>query len=332
MKVPSVVTSTLPWAGSVAVKVNPPPVGNPREPATVPLSGSAASTVGEPGGGAGSRAELSPLASEYSTCWIGLFGCGLVVFMPPRVSSSPITARTSGANGLADHCGALTAEAPGAAATDPVTVAATGAGAAPAAAASSPTDAAMAAGAGRGVSAAATPTRPTSVSPTCGPGSATAGSDSTIEESGPAAARRGPTERPGCRGGTAAGTDTSTLAAAAAGCGWATAAPREPTPRPADDAGRLPGRAGRRAPAPRRGGHRTYWPRSRATLGCWRYPPRRPSPPRTPLKPTPRATANAPDPTHVPSSTHGRTSQSVVGSPEKHPDVRLFKHLTRANG
>ena len=49
-------------------------------------------------------------------------------------------------------------------------------------------------------------------------------------------------------------------------------------------------------------------------------------------KPTPRATANAPTrPTYRPAPMAAPPSP-LPGSPEKHPDVRLFKHLTRANG
>ncbi|MCB9409560.1 hypothetical protein [Mycolicibacterium sp.] len=49
-------------------------------------------------------------------------------------------------------------------------------------------------------------------------------------------------------------------------------------------------------------------------------------------KPTPRATASAPTrPTCRPAPMAAPPSP-LSGSPEKHPDVRLFKHLSSANG
>ena len=161
----------------------------------------------------------------------------------------------------------------------------------------------MAAGANRSVSAAATPHELTPVSPTCGPGSATAGSDSTTGKAVPprrdAAPRvAGPPRR------HRSGTATSTLAAAAAGCGWATAAPREPRRgRPTPQA-RLtrPGRPAARQ-APGAAGIRPTG-LARGDPGCWRNPATATVTAEDTRTHT-QSHCQRPDPTHIPSSTRG---------------------------
>jgi hypothetical protein len=71
----------------------------PSDPVTVPVSGSAALTVGVPARGAGAKVFSRLVANENNNSWTGLTGWGSVWFSPPSASKTWATNVATGASG-----------------------------------------------------------------------------------------------------------------------------------------------------------------------------------------------------------------------------------------